>query len=94
MKTGLKDIKNRVLRIGDTIAMCSWNYDLSKFGQAGKEYWFHTGKVYFEKGKIKWSGDSSLDHKLYDENFLIIKRDKKIMVKVNKAWDWDETDVG
>lgn len=94
MKTGLKDIKRRTLKVGDTIAMCGWNYDLRKFGQAGKEYWFHTGKVYFEKGKVQWSGSSDYDHKIYDERFLIIKRGKKLMVKVNKKWDWDDMNMG
>lgn len=94
MKTGLKDIKRRKLLIGDTIAMCSWNYSLDKWGKAGKEYWFHTGKVFFEKGKVQWGGTDEFDHKLYDENFLIIKRGKKLMAKVDKKWDWDGTDLG
>lgn len=93
MRTGLKDIKKRPLRIGDTIAMCSWNYSLSGYGKPGKEHWFETGKVFFEKGKVQWGGTEELDHKLYDNDFLIIKRGKKTIQKVHKNWDWDNTNL-
>lgn len=94
MKTELEDIKGRALKIGDTIAMCGYTYSLEKWGQAGKEYWFHTGKIFFKKGRVQWSGTSDYDHKLYDNNFLIIKRGKKLMAKVDKRWDWEGTDLG
>ncbi len=89
MNTGLKDIKGRKLLIGDTIAMCSWNYSLEKFGKTGHEYQYEIGKVFFEKGKVQWGGSTEFDHKLYDNNFLIIKRRKKPMVEVDKDWDWN-----
>ena len=93
MNTDLKDIKKRNLKLGDTIAMCGWNYDLRKFGKAGKEYWFNTGKVYFSKGRVQWTGFEEFDYKIYDEKFLIIKRGKKCMVKVDKKWDWKAMDI-
>ncbi len=88
MKTGLKDIKKRVLKIGDIIAMCPWNYSLFGWGKTGNEYWFSTGKVFFRKGRVQWTGVMEFDDKLYDELFLIIKRGKKFMSPVNKDWNW------
>lgn len=87
MQTGLKDIQKRELKLNDTIAMCGWNYDLRDFGKHGKEYWFATGKVFFHKGKITWTGVQEFEHKIFDENFIIIKRDGKRMVKVEKEWN-------
>lgn len=88
MNTDLKDETGKKLKIGDYIAVCSSNYSLKQWGKAGKEYWFHTGKVYFEKGMVKYSG-AMYQHKLYHGWFLIIKRGKKLTVKVDKNWDWN-----
>lgn len=94
MKTGLKDIKGRALQIGDTIAICCGGYSLDKWGKEGKEYWFHTGIIFFKKGQVQWTGKAEYDHKLYNENFLIIKRGTKLMEKVDKNWDWGGTNLG
>ena len=94
MKTDLKDITGRKLKLGDTIAMCGWNYSLNKFGKRGNEYCFHTGKVYFKKGRVQWTGHSEYDNKLFDENFLIIRRKKKLFVRTDKTWDWQKMNMG
>ena len=93
MKTGLKDVKKRELLIGDSIAMCSYTYSLDDWGKSGCEYCFSTGKEKKKKGRVQWNGSSQYDHKLYDENFLIIKRGKKLMAKVSAKWNSKGTDL-
>lgn len=93
MNTGLQDITGKRLKIGDTIVMCSYNYSLEEFGQANKEYRYCTGVVFFGKGKVYWNGTQDYEHKLYDNNFLIIIRDKKLLIKVDDNWNWNDVDI-
>lgn len=68
--------------------MCHWETDLEEFGKAGIEYCFQIGEVYFDKGRVQWTGYYDSRQEVEDEEFLIIGRGVKQIAKVDDDWDW------